>query len=192
MANEDKAFGLKPVGKIGGGTWSQGMNRYRIATTYGTSIFTGDLVKQVTGGGIERAAAGEDPVLGVFNGVSYVDSDGKQQYKAYWPASTAGTNIFAKVFDDPDIIYEIQADAAFPIADLFGNFDTVDTAAGNTVSGVSGVELGVSTGNTTDITLKALDISEDPRNSDVSSANTNVRVVIHSHSIGGMRGAGLA
>ena len=39
--------------------------------------------------------------------------------------------------------------------------------------------------------IKAIDISEDPENSDVASANTNVLVVIQNH-ICGQKGAGLA
>jgi hypothetical protein len=39
--------------------------------------------------------------------------------------------------------------------------------------------------------FKAIDISEDPENSDVASVNTNVKVVIQNH-IFGVKGAGLA
>jgi hypothetical protein len=89
-------------------------------------------------------------------------------------------------------VYEVQADAAFPVADLFGNFDIVYTTAGSTVTGISGAELEVSTGGTaTTLPIKALDISGDPENSDVSAANTNVLVVIQ-NSIYGVKGAGLA
>ena len=41
------------------------------------------------------------------------------------------------------------------------------------------------------LSVKAIDISEDPENSDVSSANTNVLVTIQNH-IFGVKGAGLA
>ena len=44
------------------------------------------------------------------------------------------------------------------------------------------MELDVTTGATTaTLPLKALDISQDPENSDVSSANTNVVVIINNH-----------
>jgi hypothetical protein len=44
------------------------------------------------------------------------------------------------------------------------------------------MELAVSTGATTaTLPLKAIDISQDPENSDVSSANTNVIVKINNH-----------
>ena len=96
------------------------------------------------------------------------------------------------MIDDPNVVYEIQADAAFPVADLFGNFDIVYTSSGSTVTGISGAELEVSTGATTaSLPIKAIDISTDPENSDVASANTNVLVVIQ-NSIFGQKGAGLA
>ena len=78
------------------------------------------------------------------------------------------------------------------MADLFGNFDIVYTNSGSTTTGISGAELDVTTGaTTTNLPLKAIDISQDPENSDVGSANTNVLVVIQNH-IAGVKGAGLA
>jgi len=54
------------------------------------------------------------------------------------------------------------------------------------------MELDVTTGATaTTLPLKAIDISQDPDNDDVASANTNVLVVIQNH-IMGVKGAGLA
>jgi hypothetical protein len=66
---------------------------------------------------------------------------------------------------------------------LFGNFDIVDNnPVGSTVSGNSRMEIAVSTGNTTAaLALKAMDISQDPENSDTTTANTNVIVKINNH-----------
>ena len=194
MANKDAAFGMKPVRMIGGGAYTGGQSRYRIAANYGTSIFQGDMVAQVTGGGIEvHADGGTVPIVGVFNGVQYTDPTTKEQvYSNYYPASTNASDLIAFVIDDPNVVYEVQADAAFPVAALFGNFDIVYTSSGSTVTGISGAELEVSTGATgTSLPIKAIDISEDPENDDVSSANTNVLVVIQ-NSIYGVKGAGLA
>ena len=77
------------------------------------------------------------------------DSSGDIIFSNYWPASTTGTDIFANVVDDPSALFEIQADAAMPVTDLFGNFDIVDATAGSTVSGNSRMELDLSTGATT-------------------------------------------
>jgi hypothetical protein len=194
MANQDAAFGMRPVRMVGGAPYTGGQSRYRVAANYGTSIFQGDMVAQVTGGTVEvHADGGTVPVVGVFNGCQYTDPTTKEQvYSNFYPASTNASDIIAFIIDDPNVVYEVQADAAFPVADLFGNFDIVYTTAGSTVTGISGAELEVSTGGTaTSLPIKALDISGDPENSDVSAANTNVLVVIQ-NSIYGVKGAGLA
>ena len=185
MANQDSPFGLRPVRMVNGSPFSNQQNRYRIAANYNTSIFQGDLVKAVTGGGIERVAAADGGlVLGVFNGCTYTDpTSGKQKWSNYYPASTNASDIIAFVVDAPDTVFEVQADAAFPVADLFGNFDIVDNSpVGDTTSGISNMEVSVTTGATTaSLPLKAIDISQDPLNSDVATANTNVLVIINNH-----------
>ena len=195
MANNDAAFGCRPVRMMGGGAYTGGQSRYRIASGATTPIYQGDLVTQLTAGVIGRhAASGTVPIVGVFNGVSYTDpTTGEQVFKNYYPGSISASDIIASVIDDPDVVFEVQADDTFPVADLFGNFDIVDgSPVGDTKSGRSKLELDVTTGATTDtLPLKAIDISEDPDNSDVASANTNVLCVIQNH-IMGQKGAGLA
>ena len=194
MANKDAAFGMKPVRMIGGAPYTGGQSRYRIAANYGTSIFQGDMVAQVTGGTVEvHADGGTVPVVGVFNGVQYTDpTSGEQVFSNYYPASTNASDIIAFIIDDPDVVYEVQADDTFPVTDLFGNFDIVYTSSGSTQTGISGAELDVTTGATnTNLPIKAIDISQDPNNSDTGAANTNVLVVIQ-NSVFGVKGAGLA
>jgi hypothetical protein len=184
MANQDAAFGLR-LSRSGNGSDLIGMqNKYRIAANYNTSIFQGDLVTVATNGTIVRVAAGDNAlILGVFNGVQYNDpTTGKPVWSNYYPASTNVAGIEAFVIDAPHAVYEVQADAAMPITDLFGNFDIVDATAGSTASGISNTELDVTTGATTaGLPLKAIDISTDPENSDTATANTNVMVVINNH-----------
>jgi hypothetical protein len=194
MANKDAAFGMKPVRMVGGAPYTGGQSRYRIAANYGTSIFQGDMVAQVTGGTVEvHADGGTVPVVGVFNGCKYTDpTSGEQVFSNYYPASTNASDLIAFIIDDPDVVYEVQADDTFPVTDLFGNFDIVYTSAGSTQTGISGAELDVTTGATnTNLPIKAIDISQDPNNSDTGAANTNVLVVIQ-NSIFGVKGAGLA
>tara|TARA_R110000764_G_scaffold21826_1_gene54843 strand:+ start:113 stop:697 length:585 start_codon:yes stop_codon:yes gene_type:complete len=194
MANQDAAFGLRPVKRIGGTQFNGGQSRYRIANNYDTAIYQGDMVAQVTGGTVEiHADGGTVPIVGVFNGCKYTDpTSGEQVFSNKYPASTAAADIIAYIIDDPMVVFEIQANAAFPVADLFGNFDVIYTSAGNAQSGVAGSELNVSDGAAgTTLPLKVIDISEDPENSDVSTANTNVYCVIENH-IFGVKGAGLA
>jgi hypothetical protein len=185
MSNKDASFGLKPL-RSGNGSDFVGMqNKYRIASGATTPIFQGDLVEALTAGTIGRMAAGDGGfVLGVFNGCRYTDPTSKKEtFSNSYPGSIAASDIECFIIDSPHAVFEVQADAAFPVADLFGNFDIVDQSpVGDTNSGTSRVELDVTTGATTaTLPLKAIDISQDPENSDVSSANTNVVVKINNH-----------
>ncbi len=180
MANKDSAFGCKPVRMMGGAPYSGGQSRYRIASGATTPIFQGDLVTQLTAGVIGR--------------VQYTDpTTGEQVFKNHYPGSISASDIIASVIDDPNVVFEVQADDTFPVADLFGNFDIGDgSPVGDTKSGRSNLELDVTTGATTaTLPLKCIDISEDPDNDDVASSNTNVLCVIQNH-IMGQKGAGLA
>ena len=202
MANQDAPFGLRYVRNLQGNYNSSGQSRYRITTadaTNTTNIYQGDIVTQGTAGIVTRIAradggsATSDIILGVFNGCFYTDpTTSKPTFSNYWPGNAA-TDAVAFIYDSPMDVFEIQADAAFPVADLFGNFDIVDnTGTGSTASGISYVELDVSTGATTaTLPIKALDISGDPENSDVSTANTTVLVTIQNH-LFGQKQVGLA
>ena len=173
------------IGQGSGSSLANMQNKYRIANNYGTAIFQGDMVQAVTGGGVERYAdGGSGLILGVFNGCRFTDpTTGKETFSNHYPASTAAADIEAFIIDSPHAVFEIQADAAMPVADLFGNFDIFDNSpVGDTSSGISRCELDVGTGATTaTLPLKAIDISTDPENNDVSSANTNVIVMINNH-----------
>ena len=202
MANNDAPFGLRYVRNLQGKYNNSGQTRYRITTgdqTNTTNIYQGDIVTQNTAGIVTRIAradggsATSDIIVGVFNGCFYTDpTTSKPTWSNYWPGNAA-TDAIAFLYDDPFDVFEVQADAAFPVADLFGNFDIVDNSGtGSSNSGWSYMELDVTTGATTaTLPIKALDISTDPENSDVSSANTNVLVTIQNH-LFGQKQVGLA
>lgn len=185
MANKDASFGLRPARMMNGSAFMNQQNRYRIASGATTPIYQGDMVNVLTAGVIGRVGAGgSGTILGVFNGCRYTDpTSGKETFSNKYPGSISASDIEAFVIDAPDVVYEIQADDTFPVTDLFGNFDVVDQSpVGDSASGVSRMELDVTTGATTaTLPLKAIDISQDPENSDTSSANTNVMVVINNH-----------
>ena len=184
MANVAEKYGLRPVRKLDGSPFINAQNRYRIASNYGTAIFQGDLVKPVTGGGIERAvAATSDKVIGVFNGVFYTDpTTQKPTFKNHYPGSVVASDIVANVIDDPNVVYSIDSDGAFSVADIFKNF-AITNVTGNTLTGISEVQLDYSvSGLTTSGTvLQAIDISQDTQNSEAGSANVDVLVRINNH-----------
>ena len=190
MANQSGNFGLRASRMLGGTQFNNSQNRYRILKNYNTAIFQGDLVAASTNGTIVRAAAGTNPVVGVFNGVFYTDpTTQKPTFKNYYPGTVSANDIIANIIDDPNVVYEIKADESFPTASLFANFSVVATA-GDTASGQSREVLDVSTGDSSStFVLQAIDISQDPDNSDQSTSNVNVLVRINAHQYkGGVEG----
>tara|TARA_Y100000114_G_C11629398_1_gene263670 strand:- start:63 stop:638 length:576 start_codon:yes stop_codon:yes gene_type:complete len=183
MANVAEKFGLRPYRKLDGTPLVGAQNRYTIASNYGTAIFQGDLVQPTTAGNIERHTPNtSDAVVGVFNGVFYTDpTTSKPTFKNFYPGSIVADDITAFVIDDPDAVFLADADAAFTRADLFKNYSMTNTT-GVTQTGISKQQLDVSvSGTASTFVVQAIDISQDPDNSDTSSANANVLVRINNH-----------
>ena len=183
MANVSEKFGLRPYRKLDGTPLVGAQNRYTIASNYGTAIFQGDLVVPVAAGNIERHTAGtSDAVVGVFNGVFYTDpTTQKPTYKNYYPGSVVASDITAFVVDDPDAVFLMDADEAFTRANLYANYSVTNTT-GVTQTGISKVQLDVSaTGTASTFVVQAIDISQDPNNSDTATSNANILVRINNH-----------
>ena len=187
MANVSEKFGLRPYRKLDGTPLVGAQNRYTIASGYATAIFQGDLVIPKGTGNIERydasgAAGLSTAVVGVFNGCFYTDpTTQKPTYSNYYPGGIAASDITAFVIDDPDAVFLIDADAAFTRADLYKNYSVTNTT-GVTQTGISKQQLDVSvSGTATTFAIQAIDICQDPDNSDTSSANANILVRINNH-----------
>ena len=183
MANVSEKFGLRPYRTLGGHSWNNQQNRYTISSNYGTAIFQGDLVIPATDGDIERHTAGNaTPIIGVFNGCFYTDPTTKKPtFSNHYPGSIVASDIVANVIDDPQTLFLIDADAAFTRAGLFTNY-SVTNVTGNTDTGISKVQLDVSEVSTSfSYALQAVDICQDPNNSDTGNANANVIVRINNH-----------
>tara|TARA_R100001086_G_scaffold189104_1_gene106875 strand:- start:162 stop:737 length:576 start_codon:yes stop_codon:yes gene_type:complete len=183
MSNVAEKFGLRPYRKLDGTPLVGAQNRYTIASGYGTAIYQGDLVIPVTAGNIERHTANNSTsVVGVFNGCFYTDpTTQKPTFSNFYPGSIAASDITAFVVDDPDAVFLMDADATFARADIFRNY-SVTTGTGNTKTGISETQLDVSvSGTNASFVIQAIDISQDPNNSDTGSANANVLVRINKH-----------
>ena len=183
MANVSEKYGLRPVRKLDGSPFINAQNRYRIASNYGTAIFQGDLVIDKNDGTIERHTANNaTPVLGVFNGVFYTDpTTQKPTFKNYYPGSIVASDIIANVIDDPNVVYKVDSDGAFAVADIFKNF-SVTNVTGNTQTGISKVQLDYSVSGTTGtFVIQAIDISQDPDNDEAGAANGDILVRINNH-----------
>lgn len=110
-------FGLKPVLDISSAAPTQ-VQSFWIASGFvptlpvgGTGIFTNDPLIQSAAGGIDLAPAAAGPILGTFQGCSYVDTNGVPQELPYILSGTAtlgAVPVECFVTIDPDILYEIQ------------------------------------------------------------------------------------
>jgi len=183
MANVVEKFGLRPYRKLDGTPLVGAQNRYSIASNHTTAIFQGDLVIPLTAGTIDRHTANNSTaVLGVFNGCFYTDpTTQKPTFRNSYPGAIVASDITAFVVDDPDAVFLMNADDTFAQADLFRNY-SVDTGSGNTTTGISEVQLDVSvSGTNASFIIQAIDISQDPDNSDTGSANANILVRINKH-----------
>ena len=183
MANVVEKFGLRPYRKLDGTPLVGAQNRYTIASNHTTAIFQGDLVIPLTAGNIDRHTANNSAaVIGVFNGCFYTDpTTQKPTFSNSYPGAIVASDITAFVVDDPDAVFLMDADAAFTRADLYQNY-SVSTGGGNTTTGISEVQLDVSvSGTNASFVIQAIDISQDPDNSDTTTANANVLVRINKH-----------
>ena len=183
MANVSEKFGLRPYRKLDGTPLAGAQNRYTVKANYGTAIFQGDLVIPTSNGNIERFVYNTTyAVVGVFNGVFYTDpTTQKPTWRNYYPGSINASDITAFVVDDPDAVFLIDADETFARTGLFNNYSVTNTT-GVTQTGISKVQLDTSTaGTATTFVIQAIDISQDPDNSDTSAANGNVLVRINNH-----------
>ena len=187
MANQDAAFGLKAIGKVGQNRDNQGLSEYSIAAN-ATAIYQGDPVEMLATGTIGVAAAGDTLLLGPLTGVFYTDaSTSKPTWANHLNASNTATDIVGFVSDDPYERFEVQADGATAAADVGLNADIV-YAAGSSPDYVSKVELDTSDQKTGTAQLRIMGISKDPSNNTAGSANVNLVVMINEHFLKGTAG----
>lgn len=140
MANVSGPYGLRPSRHQTGGCNRN--STYTIASAYNTNIFYGDPVKlagTLNNRAVELAAAG-DIACGVFAGCSYVDAQGTPRWSKYWPADTVATDVVAYVYDDPDMLFTIEASTAITAASI-GQYADWDDTAGSAATGISGQSL---------------------------------------------------
>jgi hypothetical protein len=186
MANQDAAFGLKAIGKVGQNRDNQGLSEYSIAAN-ASAIYQWDPVEMAATGTITVAAA-TDTLLGSINGVFYTDaSTSKPTWANHLNASNTATDIVGFVSDDPYERFEIQSDGATAAADVGMNADIV-YAAGSSPDYVSKVELDHSDLKTATAQLRVLAISNDPSNNTAGSADVNLVVMINEHFLKGTVG----
>ena len=177
MSTVSSPYGLKPVSLIGGQSFTGGTIREYLMTTNNTApIYTGDLVQ------LGAAAAGQPTVVtatpttssagiaGVCVGVRYQLAGqqlGYPLYAEYLPANavTAGyTNIFIRVVEDPDQLYQVQSLGSVGYGSIgktvaLANFTAgTGSTTGNSTSGNSVVALSATIANTSALAVKIVDL----------------------------------
>jgi hypothetical protein len=188
MANVNKAFGLRPLGKVGSNYNSDGDTQYKIASGTATAIFQGDTVTFGVNAGastgfIVKHTPGAANILGVFIGCQYTDpTTSKTTFKNYYPGGVAADNIVAFVVDDPYAQFLVQASGVAGVTAIGQNADLVQTVAGNVTTGVSGLELATGTlAAASALNVKVLGVTTDPSNDDLTAANADLIVTINEH-----------
>lgn len=177
MANDNVAFGLKPVRMANGDPYNGCVDMFYVPASDGTALYVGDPVilagSADTAGvaSVTRCAAG-DAITGAVVGFA----DPTSMTAGYRAASTAA---YPLVCHGADVLFEIQEDAdggALAAADVGLNASII-VAAGSAYAKRSGVQLDTSTKATTaTLALKIVGFAQRPDNAIGANANVLVRL----------------
>lgn len=129
-------FGFRPAYHP---TGLERAKKYAIAGGYATALRKFQPVTLNTNGTIVTAAAAAD-IKGILAGVEFIDANGKPNLQPNWPAGQtvlAGTVPTAWVWDDPEIVYEVQANGPVPQTAVGDQADVVNVANGSDQTGLS-------------------------------------------------------
>lgn len=173
MANVDAPNGLEAVRSYLGGEVQT--RQYYIASGLAENIgFNAPVKSTGTGKRIQLATPG-DTLQGVFAGVNYTDVYGTPQFSKNWVSGTLTLNSAdaqALVYDNPNILYEVQASGAFSEADIGLNADLTAGTASST--GISTAEVDSTTFTTVTAQVRIVDYLRDGQN----EATTNAKLLV--------------
>ena len=186
MATTATPYGLRAVNHIGGTPYAGSTRLFPIASGYATNIFYGSVVQIAAAGTIEIVTdlgnnADQFPagVIGVFVGVTYTDPNlGTVVFRQNYPTGTVADDIRAYVIDDPNVIFQAQADGQVTQADLGQNtnFAAVQsTTTGDTTNGNSNSAVSATTATTNTIAFRIVDFVDSPT-STVGDAFTDLLI----------------
>ena len=186
MATTASPYGLKAVNHIGGTPYAGSTRLLPIASGYATNIYNGSVVAIVAAGTVEIVTDlgnNGDPfpagVIGVFVGCTYTDPNlGTVVFRQNFPTGTVADDIQAYIVDDPDVVFQAQADGAVTQADLGQNtnFAAVQsTTTGDTTNGNSNSAVSSTTAATATIAFRIVDFVDSPT-STVGDAFTDLLI----------------
>lgn len=193
----DNPHGLTPVKHRLGAPLNAVVNPYYVPASYETAMFIGDpVVISGTANTATVAQGAEDFVAGTLPAVTVAAAAGvvsgvmvgkrnvvTDLIKKHNPADTEAVIM---VCDDPNVVFKVQEDSAggaLAATSVGLNAEIVLTHAGDTTTGISGVELDSSTAATTaGLALKVLRLSANHGN--VIGTNADWDVLINDHTFG--------
>lgn len=197
MANIDAPFGLKPIRYASGAPYNGAVNKYVTVTGDGTALFIGDPVVKTTGANTARVTSGtEVHEIGTLMTVTKATAgDGNMitgvvvGFEANPDAPnlvsrSASTERVVLVADDPNLLFEIQADGIVGAASVGLNAVLIYTNSGSTATNQSGAELDTSSdAPAADASnqLLIVGLGKEAGRNDAASANVVVVVRINQH-----------
>lgn len=196
MSSTASPYGLKAVNLIGGLPFAGSTRQIKIASGYASNIFNGSVVAIVTAGTVEQVTTTGDELsafpagtVGVFVGCQYTNPTTKQlQFAQYWPSGTVASDAMAFVVDDPNALFQVQADGSLAQSALGSNVvlaNAQSTSTGSTTTGNSNVAISATTSVTSGDAFRIVDFVNSTTSS-VGDAFTDVLVkfnpVAHSYS----------
>lgn len=199
MASSAAPYGLKPVNLVGGQPYAGSTRQIKIASGYAANIYNGSVVSVVAAGTLEivdevgtNAAPFVAGTVGVFVGCSYTDPNTKQKlFSQYWPSGTVASDAVGYVVDDPDVVFQIQADDTLGQNALGINIPVVNPTAGSTTTGNSTMAADASAiATTATVAFKIVDFVNSPTSS-VGDAKTDILVKFNPSSHAYTAGTGI-
>lgn len=162
-----------------------------VSAGYATTIYKGQPVAMNTAGWIEVATSGT-PFLGAFAGVEWTDATGRRRVSNFWPANESFQvgSVVVYYYQDPNIVYEIQAAGSLDQTSVGDEFDITNVSNGSTTTGLSQCTLGTSAAGADNVKqMRVIDIAPYPDNA-WGDNFTIVRVVIAEYQYGLIRVSG--
>lgn len=150
LANVNAPNGFQYVGRLEGGSPTEGLTPALISSGDASVLGYGDLVSRTSGGYITKATAGTTSIYGVFYGCSYLSTAiGRVVFQNYYGGSGAGSDVSALICTDPQATFIAQSDnTAIGFADIGANVQFV-TGVANATTQMSTMAIGQSTISTT-------------------------------------------
>jgi hypothetical protein len=180
MASTSTPYGLRPINLIGGQVFAGAFREYKLSTNNSNAIYNGDIVQLTSAGNPQSLTATPTAgttagIVGVCVGVRYVTPGLNQpQYAQFCPAgaiSAGYTDVYIRVTEDPDALFQVQGSAAFGSLTngaygAIGKNAALGNFGGSTSTGNSSVNLvvgsnGGSLASTATLAMRVVDFVEE-------------------------------